>query len=66
MAVAGNVMAHLKQGEGSTREGRRGVAPTQHEKKCRDLGLEGLEVAPDMEHNVDLEVINGAGGRISG
>lgn len=35
-------------------------------KKCRDVGLEGLEVAPDMEHNVDLEVINGAGGRISG
>lgn len=29
-------------------------------------GIEGIEVAPDMKRSADVEVIDGAGSRISG
>lgn len=62
VAVAGDVMVHLKQaGVPPEREGRRGtgMAQTRHE-------LGGTEVAPLVARNVDAEVIDGAEGRISG
>ncbi len=64
MAVAGDVMVHLKQGS-STQNGRGGVAPARPETELGS-GTGGTEVAPDMTRSVDVEVIDGAGSRISG
>lgn len=64
MAVAGDVMVHLILGS-STQNGRGGVAPARP-KTAYGSATRGTEVAPDMKRSVDVEVINGAGGRISG
>ena len=64
MAVAEDVMVHLKQGSSTQREGRCGTGCRP--KTACGPGTGGTEVAPDMKHSMDVEVIDGAGGRISG
>lgn len=64
MAVAGDVTVHLKQGSSTQREGRCGTGGGP--KQCAGLGLQGLRWPLIWKHSVDIEVIDGAGSRISG
>lgn len=67
MAVAGDMMVHLKQGSSKPKwVGVGGRVALTWPKTVHRSGTGGTEAAPDMKRSVDMEVIDGAGGRISG